>query len=178
MTVLRADIERALNDLISNEEGMRFQGLAVVLAKQHWPDLVASERKKDLGADAVGAGRVLACSLTATLGKIKKDARKIQKNFPGTTILVFSTPEPVTNTMAQGWAKEIKEKFGYDLIVMSHEDIVTSLMDPSNVALCRTHLGLPVTIEASVVTQLQQIRDAVAEVVAAWSHPLDGRPPH
>lgn len=176
MTVLRADIERALNDLISNEEGMRFQGLAVVLAKQHWPDLVASERKKDLGADAVGAGRVLACSLTATLGKIKKDARKIQKNFPGTTILVFSTPEPVTNTMAQGWAKEIKEKFGYDLIVMSHEDIVTSLMDPSNVALCRTHLGLPVTIEAAVVTQLQQIRDAVAEVVAAWSHPLEGRP--
>ena len=31
MTVLRADIERALDDLISNEEGMRFQGLAVVL---------------------------------------------------------------------------------------------------------------------------------------------------
>jgi hypothetical protein len=176
MTVLRADIERALNDLISNEEGMRFQGLAVVLAKQHWPDLVASERKKDLGADAVGAGRVLACSLTTTLGKIKKDAGKIQENFPGTTILVFSTPEPVTNTMAQGWAKEIKEKFGYDLIVMSREDIVTSLMDPSNVALCRTHLGLPVTIEASMVTQLQQIRDAVAEVVAAWSHPLEGRP--
>ena len=60
MTVLRADIERALDDLISNEEGMRFQGLAVILAKQRWPDFVASERKKDLGADAIGHGRVLA----------------------------------------------------------------------------------------------------------------------
>ena len=55
MIVLRTDIERTLDDLISNEEGMRFQGLAVVLAKQHWPDLVASEHKKDLGADAVGS---------------------------------------------------------------------------------------------------------------------------
>lgn len=53
MTVLRVDIERAMDDLISNEEGMRFQGLAVVLAEQHWPDLVASERKKDLGADVI-----------------------------------------------------------------------------------------------------------------------------
>ena len=45
MAVLRSDIERALDDLISNEDGMKFQGLAVVLAKKRWPDLVASERK-------------------------------------------------------------------------------------------------------------------------------------
>src|SRR5579864_9743804 len=107
MTVLRSDIERALDDLISNEEGMRFQGLAVVLAKQHWPDLVASERKKDLGADAIGSGRAFACSLTATLGKLKLDAGKIKANFPDVTVLVFSTPERVSNTMAQGWAEEI-----------------------------------------------------------------------
>src|ERR1051325_9517036 len=69
MAVLRSDIEKALDELISNEEGMRFKGLAVVLAKQLWPDLIASERKKDLGADAHapallardGKGRALAC---------------------------------------------------------------------------------------------------------------------
>ena len=74
MTILRTDIEKALDETISNEEGMRFQGLAVVLAKQKWPDLVACERKKDLGLDAYipaslakdGIGRGLACSLTAT----------------------------------------------------------------------------------------------------------------
>ena len=54
MTILRPDIERALEDLISNEEGMRFQGLAVVLAKQRWTELVACERKKDLGASRNG----------------------------------------------------------------------------------------------------------------------------
>ena len=53
MAILRSDIERALDDLISNEEGMKFQGLAVVLAKHRWPDVIACERKKDLGADAI-----------------------------------------------------------------------------------------------------------------------------
>ena len=89
MTVLRSDIERALNDLISHEEGMKFQSLAAVLAKKKWPDLIACERKKDLGADALakasfasdGKGKVLACSITATLGKIRGDARKVKKQF-------------------------------------------------------------------------------------------------
>jgi hypothetical protein len=84
MTVHRTDIEKALDELISNEEGMRFQGLAVVLAKQKWPDLVACERKKDLGLDAYASpslaadrtGKGLACSLTATLTKIKDDATR------------------------------------------------------------------------------------------------------
>jgi hypothetical protein len=86
MPVLRTDIEKALDELISNEEGMRFQGLAVVLAKQKWPNFIASERKKDLGFDAHapallaqdGKGRALACSLTATLEKIRNDIEKIR----------------------------------------------------------------------------------------------------
>jgi hypothetical protein len=93
MTVLRSDIERALDDMISNEEGMRFQGLAVALAKQRWPEFIACERKKDLGADAIAraslapdrSGKVLGCSLTATLDKIKADAAKIKENFPDIT---------------------------------------------------------------------------------------------
>ena len=52
MAILRTDIERALDELVSNEDGMRFQALAVVLAKQKWPDLIASERHKDGGLDA------------------------------------------------------------------------------------------------------------------------------
>jgi hypothetical protein len=41
----RSEIEKALAELISEEAGMKFQGLAVVLAKQKWPRLVACERK-------------------------------------------------------------------------------------------------------------------------------------
>ena len=48
----RIDIERALDDLISNEEGMRFQGLAVALAQFRWRELIACERHNDLGLDA------------------------------------------------------------------------------------------------------------------------------
>jgi hypothetical protein len=38
--VERTVIEGALDELISNEAGMPFQGLAVVLAKIRWPELV------------------------------------------------------------------------------------------------------------------------------------------
>src|ERR1700752_4033111 len=89
MTVLRTDIQRALDDLISNEGGMKFQGLAVVLAKLRWPDLVACERKKDLGLDAYASaaasalakGMGLSCSITAELDKITSDADRAKPHF-------------------------------------------------------------------------------------------------
>ena len=82
MAVLRTDIERALNELASQEEGMRFQGLAVVLGKKRWPELIARQRKKDLGLDAYApasptpesVGKGLAASITPTLKKISDDA--------------------------------------------------------------------------------------------------------
>ena len=52
MSPQRSDIEQALDELISQEGGMRFQGLAVVLGKQRWPELIAHQRKKDFGLDA------------------------------------------------------------------------------------------------------------------------------
>ena len=75
MPILRTDTERALDELVANEEGMRFQALAVVLAKQKWPDLIASERHKDGGLDARAPasiadgkkGKGVASSITAGL---------------------------------------------------------------------------------------------------------------
>ena len=79
MTMLRTEIEKALDELTSNEEGMRFQELGVVLDKQKWPDFVACERKEDLGLGAYkpasltkyGIGKGLACSLTGILERSK-----------------------------------------------------------------------------------------------------------
>jgi len=84
MAVLRTDIERALNELASQEEGMRFQGLAVVLGKKRWPELIARERKKDLGLDAYAPasltpekiGKGLAPSITPALAR-----RRNQRSF-------------------------------------------------------------------------------------------------
>jgi hypothetical protein len=77
MAVLRIDIERALDELISQEDGMRFQGLALAFGKKLWPELSARQRKKDKGLDAYASatltadkiGKGLAASITPTLKK-------------------------------------------------------------------------------------------------------------
>jgi len=186
MTVFRTDIEKALNELISNEEGMKFQGLAVILAKQKWPELIACERKWDLGLDAHapamlstdGTGKGLVCSITAKLEKIECDAEKSQQNFEDMQVLIFATPNRVTNHTAKGWAHEIRERFGYKLVVMSREDIITSLMLPLNAPLCQSILGITVVIEESEIKLIDEARAATAKVIAAWlSHPrLSGKP--
>src|SRR6476646_730340 len=165
MAVLRSDIEKALDELISNEEGMRFQGLAVVLAKRRWPDLIASERKKDLGADAIakptfaaeGIGKVLACSTTGKLSNIRDDAKRIKENFPGITKLIFATPASVSNELSEKWTEEIFRDFGYELAVIPREDILTSLLDPLNASLLQNHLGIHIEVEQEVTQLVERV---------------------
>jgi hypothetical protein len=176
MAALRSDLERALDDLISNEEGMKFQGLAVVLAKKRWPDLIACERKRDLGADAIakpsfaaeGEGKVLACSITAKLAKIRDDAEKVREHFSGIHKLIFATPVAVSNETGETWAAEIEKDFGCQLAVISREDILTSLLDPSNISLVKSHLGIHVEIEESAAELVERVRVAAREVNAGW----------
>jgi hypothetical protein len=184
--VYRTEIEKALGEFISNEEGMKFQGLAVILAKQKWPDLIACERHNDLGLDAYApaslatdkTGKGLACSTTPSLDKIKRDAKRAQENFDDLKVLIFATPEKITNQMAQQWADEIWNTFGYKLIVISREDIITSLMDPKNVSLCRTQLGMAIPIEVDVEELGAWALAATSERTANWlAHPrIAGRP--
>ena len=101
MPILRTDIERALDELTSQEEGMRFQGLAVVLGKKRWPELIAHQRKKDFGLDAYAPasetlekfGKGLAASITPTLSKVSDDAARAKKNFSDLKALLFVTPD-------------------------------------------------------------------------------------
>lgn len=184
MTVLRSDIERALDDLISNEEGMKFQVLAVVLARKTWPDLVACERHKDLGADAIaepsfaaeGKGKVLACSITASIAKVRSDAKEVKANFKSITGLIFATPRRVSNERWHAWAEEIKKDFGIDLAIMPREHIIASLMDPQNASLLKSHLGISVDIEATLSQLVEGVKEAAAEVTAAWSQRLASKP--
>src|SRR5262249_46472785 len=95
-TALRSEIEKALDEIISNEEGMRFQGLAVALARQRWPELIASERKNDLGLDAYASasppdkvGKGLASSITGELSKVIDDAKKVKQHFTDVSVLLF-----------------------------------------------------------------------------------------
>jgi hypothetical protein len=184
MKIRRIDVERALDDLVSHQGGMQFQSLAVVLAKQHWPELIASERKSDLGADAEakagfspnGEGKVLVCSSTATLEKIRKDAEKIAKNYGAVKKLIFATPVRVTKKRAAPWERKINEEFGYELVIMEREEFVASLLNPANMALLFSHLGLNPTIEPSEAELIGLAREAAAEVVTAWSQRIAGKP--
>ncbi len=116
----RSEIIRALEEMMADEMGMRFQGIAVVHAKQKWHQLVACERKWDGGLDAHadgalqpdGKGIGLACSTTPTLGKIKRDARETNRHYPDVKVLIFSTAGKVTKHEKELWAEKILDKFG------------------------------------------------------------------
>ncbi len=182
MAVHRTDITQALDEIIANEEGMRFQVLAVVLAKLRWPDLFASEWHKDGGLDARAPASValgkkekgVASSITGPaldkiLKKIRDDATEAKKNFPGTEILIFVTPHKVTATTNKRWAETIGKEFNLELVVMSREDIITSLVLPANVALCGTLLGIHVPLEQDDAEYLAKVREAVAELARNWA---------
>ena len=184
MAVLRTDIERALDELVSYEGGMHFQTLAVVLGKHHWPELVACEWKNDGGLDAyVSAslspdeiGKGLASSITAKRGKILDDARTAKQNFQDLSALLFVTSGKVTNQKKKDWATEVRETFSFDLHIISREDIIISLMLPANSSLCASFLGISIEIEPAQRDAIARIRQAALDVAANWATKLKGPP--
>jgi hypothetical protein len=168
-------IEHAFNALIAREEGFRFQEVATILARKRWPDLIASEPKKDRGADAqaigsyaVGPKKVLACSTSPTLEKIRSDATKIRTNFPHTEQLIFATAEAVSNELIVKWSEAIKTTFGYELIVLPRRDLVLSLMEPENAWICRNLLHIDAAADPDDAELVHRFTGAAQEVTEQW----------
>jgi hypothetical protein len=176
MAILRTDIIRALDELIESEAGQSFQALAVALAKQKWPDLIASEWHNDGGLDAyapasLAEGRKakgVASSITGTLSKIKDDAKRAKENYRDLEVLVFVTPRKITASTGRLWAEQVREEFALELCVISREDIITSLTLPSNASLCATLPGIHVPIEHDEAALLAKVREAIAEEAETW----------
>src|SRR4051812_42105837 len=112
--ITRSDLERALDDLVSNQRSTDFQRIAVRLAKEKNPSLVASEISKDGGEDAFLLGKLpdgtslsVAASLTATIGKIRLDLNAVRKRKPDVKTLWFYTPRPVSTQKSDPWRAEI-----------------------------------------------------------------------
>jgi hypothetical protein len=183
---LRTEVERGLDELIAQEQDFKFQSLSVVLAKQKWPRLIASERRYDLGLDAHAKGDFepdergigLACSLTAEYKKIADDATKVGKNYPDVRVLVFATPAKVTKHKEKQWAEKLSKEFGLGLVVMSREELITSLMDPSNADICRSQLGIQIEAKPELQSVTVRAREAAAEAIDNWAQRprLRGRP--
>ncbi len=184
MAILRIDIERALDGLASEEEGMRFQGLAVVLAKKRWPELIARQRKKDRGLDAYAPasltlekiGKGLAASITPTLEKISADANTAKKNFPDLKMLLFVTATKVANAARKKWEEVIQKNHGLELHIIEREEIITLMSMPENASLCASFLHLDIDSEPQVAGLIDKTRRSAAAVTRTWADKTKGHP--
>jgi len=184
MVVLRTDIERALDELASQEEGMRFQGLAVVLGKKRWPELIARQRKKDLGLDAYAPssltperiGKGLAASITPTLKKISADAKTAKENFSDLKTLLFVTPAKVGNADRKHWEEAIQKDHGLELHIIEREEIITLMLMPGNASLRASFLHLDIDAEPRVAALIDRTRHAADAATQTWAAKTKGHP--
>lgn len=184
MPVLRTDIERALYELTSQEEGMRFQGLAVVLGKKRWPELIAHQRKKDFGLDAYAPasltpekfGKGLAASITPTLKKVSDDATRAKENFSDLKALLFVTPAKVGNSNRKQWEEAIRNDHDLELLLIEREDIIALMMMPENASLCASFLHLNIDAEPDVAELIARTRRAASTVTLNWARKAKGHP--
>jgi hypothetical protein len=184
MVVLRTDIERALDEIASQEEGMRFQGLAVVLGKKRWPELIARQRKKDGGLDAYApstltpekVGKGLAASITPTLTKISGDATTAKENFLDLKMLLFVTSAKVGNADRKKWEKAILKDQNLELHLIEREEIITQMMMPENASLLASFLHLDIEAEPQVVDLIKRTKRAAEAVTRTWADKTKGLP--
>ena len=184
MATIRTDIEKALDELISQEEGMRFQGLAVVLGKLRWPQLVANPRKQDLGLDAYASasetperiGKGLAASITPTFTKISTDAETAKENYPDLEKLLFVTPARIGKAKQKTWEETIHNDHGVELLIIEREEIITLMMMPNNVSLSARFLHLDIDSEPGIADLIERTRRAAAAVATTWAHKIEGHP--
>jgi hypothetical protein len=184
MAILRSDIERALDELASQEEGMRFQGLAVVLGKIRWPELIARPRKKDDGLDAYApanltpekVGKGLAASITPTLKKIFGDAKTAKEKFPDLKMLLFVTSAKVGNAARKQWEDAIQKDHGLELYIIEREEIIIQMMIPENAALGASFLYLHIDAEPQVADLIERTRRVSDAVTQNWAAKTKGYP--
>ena len=161
--------------MIDEQNGIKFQRLAVHLAKFKWPEFIATQVQNDGGEDATtfecssdGKCRRLACSLTGTLGKIQDDAERIHNRNVPLDILVFMTPSAVSNTKFSRWREKIKNEFGFDLYIIEQEEIITLLEQPHNTWLCNEFLGLDFSIEQDLIELEAFAKIVSTEIIDNW----------
>jgi hypothetical protein len=176
MTVGRTELALALDDMVENQGGVRFQRMALQLVRQAWPEIVCSEPGKDLGVDARiptslaadGVGRAFACSITPTYAKILADARKIRGNYPSLKVMIFATPAGVTNQRAEGWIQELHKELGLELVILSREDLLSRLLEPASAPARQLLLGFAASRTPEFADLCAEVARAARENVDLW----------
>lgn len=163
---------------------MRFQGLAVVLGKKRWPELIAHQRKKDLGLDAYAPasltlekiGKGLAASITPTLKKISADTKTAKENFPDLKMLLFVTSAKVGNADRRRWEEATQKDHGVELHIIEREEIITQMMMPESASLRASFLHLDIDAEPQIANLIDRTRRAADAVNRTWAGKTKGHP--
>ena len=171
----RLQIKRALKVMIDEQNGIKFQRLAVQLAKTKWPELEATQEHYDGGEDATsfecgedGNRRRLACSITGTLDKICQDARRLIDRKVEIDILVFMTPVSISNIDVSHWCNQVKYKFGIELHIIGQAEIIALLMQPNKTWLCNEFLGLDFSIEQDLIELEACAKKVSTKIIDNW----------
>lgn len=178
MNIKRSHIETALNELISYKEGFRFQRIALALAEQRWPTVVATELLKDGGEDGLthpfleqNRQLSVACSITPTYKKISDDVTTIKERGLTVDLLVFYCPQPITvRKWKDTWAKSLRREYQCELLVITREDIVQNLLNPKNEWICERILNLQCPHEKTtdIETLVLDCREAATNIAQEW----------
>jgi len=172
----RAKIDTALDDLVANQRAIDFQRLAMQLARQKWPDIIASELSHDGGEDGftilpltqAGKSISVACSLTATKAKILSDCTSIKKREIPVDLLVFYTPRPVRRLTWEPWQEEVYKNFHHELLVISREDIAEMLVQPHNAWMCRRYLNIQISDQEGIDALKNRAKNAAKRILEGW----------
>jgi hypothetical protein len=78
-------------------------------------------------------------------------------------VLLFYAPAKVSNPKKKEWAETIHKDFGYELHVMSREDIIISVMEPRNAPVCSSILAIDVETDEATSDVVERIVDALPQ---------------
>jgi len=183
---LRAEIERALDELEVHRRPTDFQRLAYHVASLQWPNLCATTPVSDMGADALVPlhdGKtefVLICGIKGGLKKLKEDCRRLKETHPELKEIVFATTQPVTEIKETKWRESVHREFGIRLHdVIQREWIATELEKPASRWLCEEYLHIVFKESEDLAEILPRICIAANKLLGTWkddygfdNHPL------
>lgn len=157
------DIRSAIESL----SGSVFERFArELLRRELYPGLNPTSESHDLGEDArtepsvafLHKGKMVSVivSKTATWSKIRSDCKRCQETGRHIDILVFATAgRPRTDTQ-DGWRKNVKEEFGWDLEVRTIHWFAPAASAPEHEKLAGDYLHIPPPDEDFVGTIEEQ----------------------
>jgi hypothetical protein len=150
MNKVRIQINQAIDAIIEAEESKVFQRMAIQCLCERWPSFTSIDEHTDLGEDGItiisetsdGIIRSLACSIEATLAKVRNDAIRISENRSDVQELIFATPKSVTRKRQKNWENEIRQNFGWRLVVVDRSEFLAILERPDSQWICKKYLDL------------------------------------